>query len=174
MHPWTLLALSLCVSVANAATDPVASMSGAVEQCQLKQAARGSRVRALPDGSGYIKTQELEATYSLDLSRATAPNEATLAVVEVATSLVSARAVTEDAVQLVQLSVTGPEVTKFVRRYKFEWDGVRWLLVEAYLNLNIRMPGVQSLPMRDKKMDTANARLGSDAGASCVQLIESL
>ena len=54
------------------------------------------------------------------------------------------------------------------------------MLTDAALNLNIKgsVPGtplrMQSLPMRDKKIEPSEARKGSDAGASGVQAIESL
>ena len=174
MKRWTFLALCIGASAAEAVTNPVALLRTALQECQARQASQAPHIGTLPNGNGYLKTQELGAQYGLDVSPATAPDEATIAVVEIATSLVSVSAATREAVEQLPLSVTGPQVTTMARRYRFEWTGARWTLGEAYINLGIRMPGMHSLPMRDKKVETGSARSGFDAGASCVQAIEAL
>jgi hypothetical protein len=159
---------------------PIATLKSVLESCQARQAAQAPRIGPVKDGGGFIKTQELGARYGLETPTAASSGELVVANVEIATSLVSAKASTEEAVRQMPLSVMGPDVTTIVRRYMFRWTGGHWLLTDASLNLAIRgtIPGtplrMQSLPMKDKEIEPAEARKGSDAGASCVQAIESL
>jgi len=167
--------------IAASAAGPIASLKSALEGCRARQAAQAPRIESVEDGGGFIKTQELGARYGLETPpTAASPSEPVAANVEIATSLVSVRASTEEAVRQIPLSVMGPDVTTMVRHYRFQWTGRHWLLTDASLNLNIKgtVPGtslrMQSLPMKDKKVEPSEARKGSDAGASCVQAIESL
>jgi hypothetical protein len=166
--------------IAASAAGPIASLKSALEGCRARQAAQAPRIGPVKDAGGFIKTQELGAQYRLETPRPASPSEPVAANVEIATSLVSATASTEEAVKQIPLSVIGPDVTTMVRHYRFQWTGGHWLLTDASLNLNIKgtIPGtslrMQSLPMKDKKIEPSEARKGSDAGASCVQAIESL
>jgi len=162
------------------AAGPITALKSALERCQARQAAQAPRIGPVKDGGGFIKTQELGARYGLETPTPASPSEPVVANVEIATSLVSASASAEEAVRQMPLSVTGPDVTTIVRRYRFQWTGGHWLVTDASLNLTIKgtIPGtplrMQSLPMKDKTIEPTEARKGSDAGASCVQAIESL
>lgn len=121
----------------------------------------------------FIKTQELDAQYQLELPIAASPRDPPVAAVDITTTLVSVMAPSEEAVRQLPLSSDGPRVTKIARRYRFEWTGRHWALSNASLRLEIKAPDMSSLPMKDKKVDPSDARKGFDAGATCVQTIES-
>jgi hypothetical protein len=166
--------------VAASTAGPFASLKSALEGCRARKLRKLLGSGPVKDGGGFIKTQELGARYGLKTPRPASPSEPVLANVEVATSLVSATASTEEAVRHIPLSIMGPGVITMVRRYRFQWMGGHWLLTDASLNLTIKgaVPGttlrMHSLPMKDKEIEPSEARKGGDAGASCVQAIESL
>ena len=172
--------LAVCLALVSGAacaqaasnTAPAASIQSAISQCRAKLAAQAPRVRAMKDG-GFIKTQEMGAQFQLELPTTASPSDPQVAVVDITTSLVSVMARSEEAVRQLPLSSDGPSVTKIARRYRFEWTGRHWSLSDASLRLEIKAPGMFSLPTKDKKIEPSDARKGFDAGATCVQTIES-
>jgi len=165
--------VTLSPVVTACAADQMASMRIGLERCRAEQAAQPARIGPVKEG-GFFKQQELDARYRLETPTTPSPNQATTAFVEVATTLARATAPTEEAVRAMALS-TESSVAGLERLYVFEWKGGHWLLTDAFIRPILEMPpGLRATVTGSQKIATGDARSGSDAGATCVQIIEAL
>ena len=70
---------------------------------------------------------------------------------------------------------TESSVAGLERLYVFEWKGGHWLLTDAFMRPILKMPpGLAATTTGSQKIAPSDARVGSDAGATCVQTIEAL